>query len=142
MGYYTEYRLTIQNYSGTKADMVRVLKDHGVYGLEFDEKYIEYDTAKKIMYFWPTQEVKWYSAKTDIEEVAKLFPDVSFRLMGRGEDFFDVWEYYVCFKRPVPPKRKYVMLREFHEMHASPPSDVPWNAEIDMYLVNPSFETF
>ena len=91
MGYYTDYSLTVrgvQNETEFNALRNEVKNFYGLYVNE-DEAF---DTE---VYFPVCDEAKWYDHETDMRELSRKFPNMTFCLEGDGEDREDMWrEYY------------------------------------------------
>lgn len=95
MGYYTRYTLEAKNVNQEQIDsIVEWLKKKDLIGYAFDSD-LWSDLDNKTVTFWPYDECKWYDAETDIEELGRLMPDVTFKLTGSGEDDDDYWNFYV-----------------------------------------------
>lgn len=97
MGYYTSYVLTILNKEDLPDDIevkvARALAPH--FGWN-DKDIKELDNNP-----YPIDELigydilKWYDHTSDMQEIAKQFPECVFELDGIGEDPNDFWkEYY------------------------------------------------
>ena len=95
MGYYTRYTLEAKNVNQEQIDsIVEWLKKKDLLGYAFDHAPLS-DPYNKTVTFWSYDECKWYDAETDIEELGRLMPDITFKLTGSGEDDGDYWHFYV-----------------------------------------------
>lgn len=79
MGYYTEFRLTIE-----KPD------SHGIYS--DSDAVIAANEYFKIKYFYDDH--KWYDHIKDMKAFSRKHPKVVFRLYGKGENDDDMWVKY------------------------------------------------
>lgn len=91
MGYYTNYSLEVRGIQSEDEHRALCEEVKNFYGLYVEEGK-PFDTEA---YFPTYEEVKWYGHKTDMLELSREFPDMSFCLEGAGEEHDDMWrEYY------------------------------------------------
>lgn len=76
MGYYTNYRLTIEN--GPEDEI-----------WDFIEKD---DELRYYLHKEYADSSKWYEHDEDMAALSKTFPDAVFHLRGEGEESGDIWE--------------------------------------------------
>ena len=100
MGYYTQFDLRAHNVKTQEEyeAIVEELKDYELYASEHDYGIFQnshyYEDCKEA-YFESYEEYKWYDHISDMIKLSKIFPDVTFRLSGIGEEWDDRWyEYY------------------------------------------------
>lgn len=96
MRYCTYFSLAVDNDQRYNFGICKALHDklweETFIDLSFEEvdlneyKYIDYDDV----FF--TEELHWYDWYTDMVELSKMFPDCTFHLEGRGDDYDDWWE--------------------------------------------------
>ena len=80
MGYLTKYELKTKK---QKNDIKKVL----------EEICKESDAHEAINMVGETlQPTKWYNHEDELKSVSLKFPNVTFVLLGEGEDFGDIWE--------------------------------------------------
>lgn len=99
MGYYTYFTMEARNIKNEEeynsiiyAMKERELMQHNGESGIFDEgKY--YDDSHRA-YFEAYDECKWYDHEYDMMKFSRLFPDVTFRLSGDGEEREDMWHKY------------------------------------------------
>ena len=77
MGYYTDYKLSMNNADTEDKVMIKE-------SLTEISGYSWYD-------YFELNDVKWYSHHEDMLEVSKKFPHVEFTLSGDGEEKGDNW---------------------------------------------------
>lgn len=99
MGYYTYYTLKARNIKDRKryeeiiAEMIKM----ELYSTEntdgvFDANH--YDEIHRDAIFDAYDECKWYDHTYDMVKLSKLFPEVTFKLHGEGEEKEDMWNEY------------------------------------------------
>lgn len=116
MGYYTRYYLEVR---GCKSKdeyniLCEALRTKDLVGYAFEPTgYIE-DTRTQT--FETYDSVKWYTYESDMLEISKLFPQMTFMLSGVGEDPEDIWKAYyhngeseMCEAVVAYPKPKLIM---------------------------------
>lgn len=81
MGYYTSFELETLPPSQEAINQLRAENSEAAYCLEDDGGLCEPGT--------------WYSYRGDLEAFSVRWPEVVFRLHGRGEDPIDLWTLYV-----------------------------------------------
>jgi len=99
MGYYTYFTMEAQNIKNEEEynSIVHALKERELFSNEdtsgvFDEgKYYE---ISHTAYFKAYDECKWYEHTYDMVKISRLFPGVTFRLSGEGEERDDMWHEY------------------------------------------------
>ena len=102
MGYYTYYTMEARGIKdqaeynsivdAMKDQHLLYDRDYNDYGIFNDSKYYE---ASHSAYFEAYDESKWYDHTYDMVKFSKLFPNVTFKLHGEGEESGDLWnEYY------------------------------------------------
>jgi len=86
MGYYTNYHLDIQGIDGGVAELESV---------EQLEDTLSEISGYTIKIGEPTDEIKWYDHEEDVTRLSKAYPDLVFKLTGRGEGdgmyYLDYW---------------------------------------------------
>ena len=97
MGYYTNHNLTIHQIDNDsiKNDETRrkELEDQINEAIS-NHSELEYAVGS-ITEEWPCDVAKWYKHEDDMIEFSKQFPDVVFKLEGKGESCGDMWiQYY------------------------------------------------
>lgn len=101
MGYYTYYTMEARGIKG-KEEFDAILDAMKDQHLLYDHDYNEYGIFTKvesdydfhIAFFNSDDEAKWYDNSYDMMKFSRLFPDVTFRLSGDGEDRDDSWHKY------------------------------------------------
>jgi hypothetical protein len=82
MGYYTNYKFTIDDSKSSDFDIgIFAEKFEEITDYRFDTNYLSLDG-------------KWYECKEDMIKLSKLFPNVRFDLYGEGEENTDIWKAY------------------------------------------------
>ena len=76
MGYYTRYKLTIEEGDDYTTDHEEGVSENTGYSNCFE------------------YEIKWYSFDEDMKNYSKNFPDTVFKLSGEGEENGDIWYRY------------------------------------------------
>lgn len=99
MGYYTFYSMEARNIKNEEEynSILHALKERELLSDEetsgvFDEK--KYYPDSHSAYFEAYEECKWYDHEYDMVKFSKLFPDVTFKLSGEGEERDDMWRKY------------------------------------------------
>ena len=99
MGYYTYYSMEARNVKDESEyeSLVEALKEAGLFTYDdqwgpFDSS--DFDAAKQSAFFRPTDEAKWYDHTYDMVKFSKLFPNITFKLHGEGEERDDNWNKY------------------------------------------------
>lgn len=103
MGYSTQHTLTARGTKLTEQtvdNLNRWLKDRQIinYALRMGEFYhlSQYGRLQDEVVFDCHYDCKWYEHETDMLDLSKAFPDLTFCLHGEGEKQLDVWdEYYL-----------------------------------------------
>lgn len=91
MGYYTDYSLEVRGIQNEDEYIALCEEVKNFYGLYVNESK-PFDTKT---YFSTCEEAKWYDHETDMRELSRKFPNMTFCLEGDGEDRDDMWrEYY------------------------------------------------
>lgn len=91
MGYYTDYSLEVRGIQSEGEFIALCDEVKNFYGLYVAEGK-PFDTQT---YFPTYEEAKWYDHETDMRELSRKFPNMTFCLEGDGEDRDDMWcEYY------------------------------------------------
>lgn len=80
MGYYTDYEIGLEN--GVVSDEAFRIGIESV-GCSYGQ-----------LSLYETMNLKWYDHEKDMKAVSKLFPEVTFRLQGDGEETGDNWRMY------------------------------------------------
>lgn len=78
MGYYTDFKLTIESGHHVTDELVETL-----------EEITSYDWSDDL-----TINGKWYPYEVDMKLISQKFPHMLFKLEGDGEESGDVWEAY------------------------------------------------
>lgn len=101
MGYYTYYTMEARNIKDEKEyySIVHALKECELFEDEENDKYgvfneSKYDSDFHTAYFDVYEECKWYDHTYDMTKFSKLFPNVTFKLHGDGEERDDMWNEY------------------------------------------------
>lgn len=88
MEYYTYFEMEMENLDDesnvTEEEVVETLIKESTWFDSFDRGE---DFDGLFIY-----ELKWYDWKDDMEKVSLSFPNVVFTLMGRGEEYDDLWK--------------------------------------------------
>ena len=85
MGYYTRYTLSLVG-AANPDDELRI-----IHQLREWNEYAEHafsDAGSQ------SSEVKWYDHEDDLLDFSRRFPQVTFKLSGRGEENGDIWDKY------------------------------------------------
>lgn len=98
MGYLTDYTLSIKKDAKTKESFQQILEEFAKMK-EFSNYYCGYDedilnihsTTDADFLVYEISEVKWYNHEEELKAMGKKFPEVTFELMGEGEDRYDIW---------------------------------------------------
>ena len=90
MGYYTRYSLEVHGIKDVEehTSLREIINDF--YCFQDDE----FDLYESEAYFSPEDETKWYKHETDMINLSKHFPNMTFCLEGIGEDREDMWRKY------------------------------------------------
>ena len=101
MGYYTYFTMEARGIKNEEEynSIVHALKErelfedrkNNTYGVFDEGKY--YDDSHSA-YFDAYEEAKWYDHAYDMVKFSKLFPNVTFKLHGEGEESGDLWNEY------------------------------------------------
>ena len=101
MGYYTYYTMEARGIKNEEEynSIVRSLKKHELYEDRENNKYGVFNNSKYFdeshsSYFEAYEETKWYDHSYDMMKFSCLFPDVTFKLHGEGEESGDLWNEY------------------------------------------------
>ena len=102
MGYYTHFSLIIRT-AITRAEAQEITsminrictqsEEKSDWVFELDD-YIDYSDDEKVAWAitpFDMDIMKWYDWEDDMKDVAHQYPDIEFRLEGRGEDIDDWW---------------------------------------------------
>jgi len=84
MGYYTTYKLSVENFGNQEYDMA-VFHHEG-----YDERFVEDFINRKYCF----ENTKWYEHEEDMRGLSARYPNVLFTLHGNGEETGDVWYKY------------------------------------------------
>lgn len=89
MGYYTYFKMEMENLndesSVTEEEVVKTLIEESDW---FDSRF---DSGKDFDGLF-NDSLKWYDWEEDMKAVSLSFPNVVFTLMGRGEEYDDLWK--------------------------------------------------
>ena len=99
MGYYTYYSMVARNiknkeqYDQIIAEMIKMelYTDTNHSGVFNYGEFFEYDHEA---IFNAYEESKWYDHTYAMVKLSKLFPEVTFKLHGEGEEKEDLWDEY------------------------------------------------
>lgn len=83
MGYYTEYKLAIVDGQVDSEAFIDTLNN--VTGYAWEDEGDCYS---------PGDTIKWYEFDDNMKQIAKMYPDVLFRLRGDGEESGDIWQNF------------------------------------------------
>ena len=92
MGYYTCYNMDVQGFKNEaelKA-LTEKLQKKEILGYALMHDY-RLDRDNHTASFDGYDAVKWYDHDTDMLEISREFPDMTFKLMGQGDDADDRW---------------------------------------------------
>ena len=94
MGYYTRFFIEIRSHitKETAEKIVQSINDKiGFPDFHLYEPSNITDTDETTWDIEPDDELKWYEWEDDMDKVAAEYPDIEFRIEGRGEDVEDWW---------------------------------------------------
>lgn len=101
MGYYTYYTMEARGIKDEKEynSIVHALKERELLEDRENDKYGIFDESKyyddsHYAYFDSCESAKWYDCSYDMMKFSKLFPNVTFKLHGDGEERDDMWNEY------------------------------------------------
>jgi len=99
MGYYTFYVLTARNIKDEQRynELVAAMVKMELYATENTDGVFDighYYEKDKEAVFDSYDETKWYEHDYDMMKLSKLFPEVTFKLHGEGEEKEDLWNKY------------------------------------------------
>ncbi len=90
MGYYTSYNMDVNNVK-SKAEhdaLYDALRKKNIIGYAFyGGDWDKHNSSS----FWCSECVKWYDHDEDMLEISKQFPEMTFKLIGTGDDDDDRW---------------------------------------------------
>lgn len=99
MGYYTYYSMEARNIKDEEQynAIIEEMKKMELYAFDdhngvFDSS--EYHETTHDADFDSYDEFKWYDNEYDMVKLSKLFPNVTFKLHGDGEERGDMWNKY------------------------------------------------
>lgn len=121
MGYCTDYELTTQN-NITNKQILDILK----YILKENKENEDYlypfisEIKKEIAdvfledindFYFSASGVKWYNYEEELLKLSQNFPDIIFKLSGKGEQYSDMWDKYFykgkiqkCYAKIIIPE--------------------------------------
>ena len=90
MGYYTYFEMEMENLD----DNSNVTEEEVVEALIKESAWFDrFDSGKDFEGLF-NDGLKWYDWEDDMKKVSLSFPNVVFTLMGRGEEYDDLWKCY------------------------------------------------
>lgn len=99
MGYYTYYSMEARNITDEEQYNAIIEEMKEMELLATEDKYGVFDESKYFIVSHDAQfdsydETKWYDNEYDMVKLSKLFPNVTFKLHGDGEERDDMWNKY------------------------------------------------
>jgi hypothetical protein len=99
MGYYTYYSMEAQHINDREQynSIIDEMKKHELFSYEDNAGVFDsgtYHAESNTAFFEAYDDCKWYDHAKDMREFSKLFPNVTFRLHGEGEERDDMWYEY------------------------------------------------
>lgn len=94
MGYYTNFAIQIRTYvtkEVAKSIVDSINNQIGFKAFSLYEPSNVNDTDKTSWDLEPGDEMKWYEWESDMDKIARKYPNIEFRIEGRGEDKEDWW---------------------------------------------------
>lgn len=83
MGYYTLFKLKVVEGQVDEETFIETLNNVTEYA--WDDEGDCYS---------PGDSIKWYDFRDHMKEIAKMYPNVVFRLRGDGEESGDIWQIF------------------------------------------------
>lgn len=91
MGYYTSYSMDVTGFDETTlTKLIAMMREKDLLGYVFDAEYL-LDKNGTTISFSPYDTQKWYLHDEDMLDISRKFPDMTFKLVGTGEDPDDRW---------------------------------------------------
>lgn len=109
MGYYTKYKLSIEEGMVTTRITCKACNGEG----EIISKIV--DSLSKRFEIDNESTAKWYEHEDEMIEVSKQFPDTIFKLQGEGEERIDVWEKFFKDGKMIKKNKTRLILEEDDE---------------------------
>lgn len=107
MGYYTYYSMEVLDIDNKGYDSYEIAKymldkqkeSDKFYAFKYDlENFVKKENIKSRandeLFLDSGDEYKWYDNEEDMRLLSKEFPDILFKLHGKGEDNEDIWDKY------------------------------------------------
>lgn len=107
MGYYTYYSMEVLDINNKGYDSYKIAKymldkqkeSDRFYAFKYDlENFVKKENIKSRaddrLLLDSGDEYKWYNNEEDMRLLSKEFPDILFKLHGKGEDNEDIWDKY------------------------------------------------
>ena len=107
MGYYTYYSMEVLDIDNKGYDSYKIAKymldkqkeSDRFYAFKYDlENFVKKENIKSRaddrLLLDSGDEYKWYDNEEDMRLLSKEFPDILFKLYGKGEDNEDIWNKY------------------------------------------------
>ena len=94
MGYYTNFAIQIRTpvtKEVAKAIVDSINNQIGFKAFSLYEPSNIKDTDEISWEVEANDEIKWYKWESDMDEIATIYPDIEFRIEGKGEDHEDWW---------------------------------------------------
>lgn len=88
MGYYTYFEMEMENLN----DESSVTEEEVVKTLIEESDWFNWADGEKDFDSLFNDSLKWYDWEEDMKRVSFSFPNVVFTLMGRGEEYDDLWK--------------------------------------------------
>lgn len=94
MGYYTNFAIQIR--TPVTKEVAKAIVESINNKLGFTNFYLYEpsnikDTDEISWEVEANDEIKWYKWESDMDEIATIYPDIEFRIEGKGEDHEDWW---------------------------------------------------
>lgn len=88
MGYYTYFEMEMENLD----DESNVTEEAVIKTLIKESEWFDWVDREKDFDSFFKSDLKWYDWKDDMKKVSLSFPNVVFTLIGRGEEYDDIWK--------------------------------------------------
>lgn len=98
MGYYTKYKLSIEEGMVTTRIKCEACNGKG----EIISKIVDLLSER---FEIDDESTKWYEHEDVMIEVSKQYPDTVFKLYGEGEERDDVWEKFFKYGRMIKARK-------------------------------------
>lgn len=88
MGYYTYFEMEMKNLG----DESNVTEEAVIKTLIKESEWFDWADREKDFDSFFKSDLKWYDWKDDMKKVSLSFPNMVFTLIGRGEEYDDIWK--------------------------------------------------